>query len=86
MKDRAYAAAASQLWKMSKTDWHANISYILTEPVCAIVSVRSDDPTLPELREFLGTGDVNESIKLACEYLIRNLEEFYKEHPERKPE
>lgn len=70
---RPYDVAADELWKLTKTDWHANVSYVLTEPVCAMVDIFSDDTALPTLRGFIGNGDVNDSIKCACEHMLETL-------------
>lgn len=82
----AYAAAASRLWELTLTDWHVRLDLTLTEPVCAFVSIVSDDSSLPKLDGFIGTGDANESIQMACEHMLKNLETFYSEHPNKRPQ
>lgn len=65
-----YAEAADRLWKETETDWYVSVSHTLTEPVCAIVSLWSDDDSLPAPKGFIGCYDVNESIKRAIEHLL----------------
>ncbi len=71
--DKPYTDAATELWNLTKVDWYVTVEHILTEPVRAEVSLHSDDEGLPTLSNFIGTYDVNESIRLACEYHLETL-------------
>jgi hypothetical protein len=82
----AYASVADRLWEFTQTDWHVCLGLTLTEPVCAIVDLQSDDDDLPILKGFIGNGDANESIRLAGEYMLKNLEAFYSENPAKRPQ
>ena len=68
-----YDKAASELWELTKTDWNVRLSNVLTEPVCAYVSLYPDDESFPSLTGYIGTGDANESIRKACEYHLETL-------------
>ena len=81
----AYDNVASELWDLTKTDWHVTLYHCLTEPVCSYVDLVSDYEELPKLIGFIGVYDANESIRKACEYHIKNLEKFYAENPSKKP-
>jgi hypothetical protein len=72
-RSRSYNEAAEALWDLTQTDWHVSVEYIITEPTCAYVSLRADDEKMPKLSNFIGTGDINESVKLACEYHLQTL-------------
>lgn len=63
----------ARLWELTLTDWNVSVSTIMTEPVCATVSIWSDNPILPRLDGFIGTSGLDESARLAGEYLLRNL-------------
>lgn len=84
-RNTVYDDAATKLWEASKTDWHIGLGLTITEPVCAIVELSSDEDHLPKLDGFIGNGDANDSIRLACEYMLRNLEAFYSENPDKRP-
>lgn len=84
-RPKDYGELSNNLWDKTGVDWHAVVSLGLTEPVCATVSISSDDETLPRVDGFIGTADANESIALAIEYLMRNLDGFYEENPDMKP-
>ncbi len=85
MPQSSYDDVVDQLWEKTKTDWHVRLSNVLTEPTCAYVDLYSDDDDLPQLKGFIGDADANNSIKTACEYMLRNLDTFYAEHPEKLP-
>lgn len=69
----AYEKYAGKLWAQTESDWHVYISHTLTEPVCCYVTLYSDDPNLPRLDNFIGIGDVNESIANACKHILKLL-------------
>lgn len=79
--DKPYTEAAKELWDLTKTDWHATVEHTLTEPTCAYVSLHADDEEMPTLSHFIGTGDVNESIRLACEYHLETLRKTAHKRP-----
>jgi hypothetical protein len=70
-----YDAAAQKLWDITQTDWHVRVGLTLTEPVCAFVDIYSDDDDLPHIDGVIGTGDANESIKIACELMLKRLKQ-----------
>ena len=69
----SYQDFADELYRGTSTDWHVAVSLILTEPVCAVVTLSPDDESFPPLRGFLGTHDLNESVKQACAYHLRSM-------------
>lgn len=68
-----YDKYSGKLWDKTHTDWNVEVSHTLTEPVCAYVTLYSDDPNLPRLDNFIGCYDVNESISLACDHMLKLL-------------
>jgi hypothetical protein len=72
-RDRPYDDAASALWDLTQTDWYVTVEHIITEPTCAYVSLRADDEAMPTLTNFIGTGDINDSVRRACEYHLETL-------------
>ena len=70
-----YDAAASALWRQTETDWHAEVSLVLTEPVCAVVTLTPEDASFVGIKDFLGNDDANDSIRLACEHVLAKLKE-----------
>lgn len=82
---RPYDDAASEMWKLTKTDWHVRVTHTLTEPTCAIVDLRPDDEAFPKQRGYIGTGDLNESVRLACEKHLIALREHCARSAAEKP-
>jgi hypothetical protein len=70
-----YDSCCEQLWSKTSTDWHISIFLTLTEPTCCVVNLSSDDEQLPKLEGFFGTANLNESCRLACEKMLKLLED-----------
>ena len=73
LKEPSYEEATSRLWELTQTDWNVRVSNVLTEPVCAYVDLWPDDKSFPSLMGFIGTSDLNESVRLACEALLQQI-------------
>lgn len=80
----AYSGQAQRLWDATGVDWHISMSLTLTEPVCAFVTIYSDDGDMPHVDGFIGNADANDSIRLACEHILKNLETFFAEFPDKR--
>ena len=69
-----YDEAVSALWAETKTDWSLELRTTLTEPVCCIVSLTPENDEFPTITDFIGVGDMAESVLLACCEVLKRLE------------
>lgn len=69
----SYEAPADKLFQETGTDWSVQASLVLTEPVCCIITLVSDDPSLPKLEGFIGNYNINESVARACKVILEKL-------------
>ncbi len=74
-KPNEFDALASELYDLTKTDWSVSASCTITEPVCWVISIVSDGPNdagvaFPDLLGFIGSGNINETVKNGIEKLI----------------
>ena len=71
-----YDKAADELWRLTLCDWHVSVNLILTEPVCAVVTLTPDyEDMWPSFSGFLGTHDLNKSCQLAIEHALVTIRE-----------
>jgi hypothetical protein len=74
MTQEIWQDLAHQLYERTNVDWHVNVSQTLTEPTVATVSVYSDYDDLPRYNGIFGTRSLDESVKIALEYVLSRLE------------
>jgi len=67
-----YDDSADELWELTETDWAVSLSSLLTDPACFVVSLWPDEKNSnwPRITDMVGTGDANETIRLACDKMV----------------
>lgn len=74
-KPNEFDDIAGELYDLTKTDWSVLASCVITEPACWVIDIIPDNPNdagvaFPELRGFIGSGNVNETISSGINKLI----------------
>lgn len=74
-KPNEFDDLAGELYDLTKTDWSVSAHCMITEPVCWVIDIIPDNPNdagvvFPELRDFLGSGNINETVSNGIGKLI----------------
>jgi hypothetical protein len=74
-KPNEFDDLAGELYDLTKVDWSVMASCVITEPVCWVISIAPDGSNddgiiFPQLNDFIGTGNIAETISLGIDKLI----------------
>lgn len=74
-KPNEFDDLAGELYDLTKTDWSVSAGCVITEPVCWVIDIIPDNPNdsgvvFPELRGFMGSGNINETVSNGIDRLI----------------